>query len=120
MNINFNFENLDEFVNVLGYISNWGASKGDAVRCEGEKISVLRDGGEYFIFDNPEIKVEVMEIEGGGEGGSQDCYTVFKVGESQYFQVNYSYYSYDGFSTEYADIYEVVPREVLVTQYEPK
>ena len=36
----------------------------------------------------------------------------------KYYKIVYSYYSYDGYNYEDADVYEVVPVERLVTFYE--
>jgi hypothetical protein len=69
-------------------------------------ISAIKD---YEIFT-------LMECDGGGEGGSEDCNSIIKVGE-RYFQCNYNYYSYEGFDYSYHKIFEVTPKTVEVVQY---
>ena len=58
-----------------------------------------------------------LEQDGGGKGGSEHCETVVQAG-GKYYKIVYSYYSYDGYNYEDADVYEVVPVERLVTFYE--
>lgn len=65
------------------------------------------------------IGYEHLEQEGGGEGGSEYCYGVFKLGDKVY-RAEYSYFSYNGH--EYDDIAEtlreVKPVEKTITVYE--
>ena len=63
------------------------------------------------------VSLKHLEQDGGGEGGSEDCYTVVQFGD-KYYKIAYSYYSHDGFDYSYADVYEVTPVERLVTFYE--
>lgn len=70
--------------------------------------------GDYMKDDVP---VEFIKQDGGGEGGGEHCETVVKIGTT-YYKIVYSYYSYDGYNYEGADVYEVVPVERLVTFYE--
>lgn len=68
--------------------------------------------------DFPENRcVEFIEQEGGGEGGSEDCYSVIKVG-GVYYKITYSYFSHHGFETEYAEVFVVTPKEKTITVYE--
>lgn len=59
--------------------------------------------------------IEWIEREGGGEGGAEDCHTIFCV-DGIYYQWDYSYYSYNGFDI-YDDIYEVKPSQKTITVY---
>lgn len=65
------------------------------------------------------IGYEHLEQEGGGEGGSEYCYGVFKL-KGKIYKASYSYYSYNGH--EYSDIcdtlQEVTPVEKTVIVYE--
>lgn len=65
-------------------------------------------------------KLEVVEQEGGGEGGAEDCVAVFKW-KDKYYQVEYSYYSYNGYETDGSNntVIEVKPVEKTITVYEP-
>jgi hypothetical protein len=67
------------------------------------------------------FEFEHIQQEGGGEGGAEYCYGVFKLND-KYYKAEYSYYSYNGY--EFDDIcdtlQEVFPVERLVTFYEPK
>lgn len=78
----------------------------------------LVDGGLGF-YENPHKKygVEFIEQEGGGEGGGEYCYTVFKIKDTLY-KVEYSYYSHEGFNFDYMDFKEVKPVQRMVTFYE--
>ena len=72
---------------------------------------------EYWNEDN----YLVIEQDGGGEGGSEDCYTIIKF-EETYYRFDYKYYSHDGFQLEYSDlsyinVREVMPKQVMVTEY---
>jgi hypothetical protein len=55
--------------------------------------------------------------EGGGEGGSEHCYSVFEW-QGKFYRADYSYASYDGYDMDYAKLREVTPTERLVTFYE--
>lgn len=69
--------------------------------------------GEFENF----AAVEFIKQDGGGEGGTEDCYTVLLV-EGKYYKVFYSYASYDGFYYDYASVREVKPVDRMVTFYE--
>lgn len=59
-----------------------------------------------------------IEQDGGGEGGSEDCYAVFQW-KDRYYRVDYNYYSYHGYENlDMENIYEVFPQERTVTFYE--
>jgi hypothetical protein len=61
--------------------------------------------------------LRLMEYDGGGEGGSEDCYSIIKVGQ-RYFRCNYEYYSYEGFDYgNGSEVYEVAPKTIEVVQY---
>jgi len=62
-------------------------------------------------------KLEHHEQDGGGEGGSEYCYTVFSIGDV-YYKIAYSYYSHHGYETDYATAYEVTPVQRMTTYYE--
>lgn len=92
-----------------------------------EEIFLVR-AGSYFEFvdfllgdyDEKEAKkgnVRHIEQDGGGEGGSEDCYTVFSIGDITY-KVTYNYYSHHGFETDYAQAYIVTPVQRTITAYE--
>lgn len=63
------------------------------------------------------VDMKHIEQDGGGEGGGEHCETVVQAGD-KYYKIVYSYYSYDGYNYEGADVYEVTPVERLVTFYE--
>lgn len=76
---------------------------------------------EYFngIMEEVGMKYQYLEQDGGGEGGSEYCYGVFKINDTIY-KAEYSYYSHYGH--EYDDITstlrEVKPVEKTITVYE--
>lgn len=72
------------------------------------------EDGDY-VMDGVDMKH--IKRDGGGEGGGEHCETVVQAGD-KYYKIVYSYYSYDGYNYEGADVYKVVPIERLVTFYE--
>ena len=94
----------------------------------------VKEGLEYFsedmdlnmlfvenLVDNwgglPKDAQHITQDE-GGEGGSEDCYAVFSW-KGRYYRVDYNYYSYVGYENlEMENIYEVFPKERVVTFYE--
>jgi hypothetical protein len=62
---------------------------------------------------------EHMEQEGGGEGGSEYCWAVFRF-KNKLYKTEYSYYSYDGhyYNDILETLREVVPTQKMVTVYE--
>ena len=92
---------------------SWMPEEGSEVEDICEFLLGFQDG-DYMKGD---IAVEFIEQDGGGEGGGEHCETVVKIGAT-YYKIVYSYYSYDGYNYEGADVYEVVPVERLVTFYE--
>lgn len=86
---------------------------------------VCREGKfEYgFYFDDILLEgvkdqgIVLVEQDGGGEGGSENCYSILKI-DGVFYKVNYSYYSHHGFDTEFACVSIVEPKKKLVTVYE--
>jgi len=63
------------------------------------------------------IDVTLVEQDGGGEGGDEDCHSVLKIG-SKFLKFHYSYKSYSGFSFwDESSCVEVCPQKVEVIQY---
>jgi len=62
---------------------------------------------------------EHLDQEGGGEGGAEYCYGVFKLHDKIY-RAEYCYYSYDGHNYEEIldTLREVKPVEKTITVYE--
>jgi hypothetical protein len=58
-----------------------------------------------------------IEQDGGGEGGAEDCHTVFSIGDVTY-KITYNYYSHYGFDTAHAQAYIVTPVQRVITAYE--
>ena len=81
--------------------------------------------GESSLWGNrkswgEEVGFDIIEQEGGGEGGSEYCYSVFKW-KDKYYSLDYSYYSYDGYSNySSSNIEEVFPKEKTITVYVTK
>lgn len=86
---------------------------------------VCKDGEPKYGFYFDEILMEgaeeqgidLIEQEGGGEGGSEYCYSVLKI-DGVFYKVTYSYYSHHGFDTQYAEVWIVTPKEKTVTVFE--
>jgi hypothetical protein len=63
------------------------------------------------------IDVTLVEQDGGGEGGAEDCHSVLKIG-SKFLKFHYSYQSYSGFYFwDENPCVEVRPQKVEVIQY---
>ncbi len=63
------------------------------------------------------IDITLIEQDGGGEGGSEYCYSVLKIGE-KFFKFGYSYQSHAGFSFwGNTPVKEVHPQKVEVIKY---
>jgi hypothetical protein len=63
-----------------------------------------------------ELGYEHITQEGGGEGGTEYCYTIMRFGNT-YYKMEYSYYSFDGYDFGDADDWvEVKPvkKEIIV------
>jgi len=72
------------------------------------------DEAKQWAKDN---KYELIEQEGGGEGGSEWCHSVFKFGDTVY-KINYGYRSHYGYDFQGAEIREVKPVQKTITVYE--
>lgn len=97
-----------------------------AAECDESLNSVIWDMCHYceniipdFVFDKLLLTYEHIDQEGGGEGGSEYCYGVFKLND-KYFKAEYSYYSYNGYESDYIvdTLKEVVPKEKTIIVYE--
>ena len=99
---------------VHGVASNsWSVDEGSPLEDICEFLLGFQEGD--YVMNGVDMKH--IEQEGGGEGGGEHCETVVQAGDA-YYKIVYSYYSYDGYNYEDADVYEVVPVERLVTFYE--
>ena len=82
-----------------------------------ELIYEMCEGGFTDRFND--YGYEHLEQEGGGEGGGEYCYGVFKF-KGKLYKAEYAYYSYEGndYSEILSTLREVKPVEKLVTVYE--
>lgn len=92
---------------------DWMPEEGSEVEDICEFLLGFQDGD--YVKNGVDMKH--IEQDGGGEGGGEHCETVVQAGDT-YYKIVYSYYSYNGYNYEDADVYEVVPVERLVTFYE--
>lgn len=76
---------------------------------------IIEDGSK--ILGENGLIIENIETEGGGEGGSEYCYTIVKVNED-FYKIEYSYYSYEGFELSDASMTKVYPKQKTITVYE--
>lgn len=72
------------------------------------------DNAKKWAKDN---KYELIEQEGGGEGGSEWCYSVLKFGDNIY-RIDFGYRSHHGYEFRGAKIREVKPVKKTITVYE--
>lgn len=113
----YSFTSVKDFDGKIGAISTWGEDKGKPYEVDfGYEILRAEPDEEMFLMEDQSVKVQCVEYSGGGEGGSQDCRSILKIGD-QFFSVHYSYFSYDGFDYSYAAVFEVQPFEKIVTDY---
>lgn len=99
--------------------TRWMSEEGSPLDDKCEFLSGFEEGDYLYkeTEDSDPIPMKHIEQEGGGEGGSEYCYTVIQVGE-KFYKIEYSYYSYNGYDYDYADVLEVVPTQRMVTFYE--
>ena len=78
--------------------------------CEGDNLG--EEISEYLNYEH-------LQQEGGGEGGSEYCYGVFRLG-IEIYKAEYSYYSHNGCEYDYIldTLQEVKPVQKTITVYE--
>lgn len=74
-----------------------------------EELSDVVDLVDFGDFVN-------ITTDGGGEGGAEHCYTVFKWKDVLY-SLSYSYYSHVGFDFDYASLHVVEEKTKTITVY---
>lgn len=86
---------------------------------EYEELDDISDVRELVLYGSYRGRnsFEHIDKEGGGEGGGEHVEAIFKFKEKLY-KVVLSYASYEGYFWDYAEAFEVVPVERLVTFYE--
>lgn len=76
-----------------------------------------------WVYAEFQETFDVMEHEGGGEGGSEDVTTVIKIisGEhaGKFYRFNFSYFSYEGYDFDDIEIVQVEPRDVMRVEFVP-
>ena len=86
-----------------------------------ELITLVEENISDFYHEDAflsEHGAEVEDEEGGYEGEGEYCHKIVLFKEENIFiKIQASYYSYEGVELDYAEVYEVEPREVVVTQY---
>lgn len=103
---------MDKIISLSDFIGNLKDSDGN----EGDHYDLICYGsGKDFTFRD--LPVECIEQKGGGEGGSEYCYSILKIGESLYM-IEYSYYSHHGYDYDDSNLYLVEPKQKMVTVYE--
>ncbi|AUR85797.1 hypothetical protein NVP1081O_062 [Vibrio phage 1.081.O._10N.286.52.C2] len=80
-------------------------------------LGAQEDVLEFLLggYDDAENGARLVEQDGGGEGGSEYCYSIVEL-NGKYYRCEYSYYSHMGYDN-YDSFEEVWPVEVTVTQY---
>ena len=86
---------------------------------EAEFVSFLTHNEFYKEAEEwaDSVGYELLEQDGGGEGGSEWCHSVFKL-NNKTFKITYNYYSHNGFDYDYAEATEVKAVTKTVTVYE--
>lgn len=80
---------------------------------------LAQDYKEYISPEEFFEDYQFIDNEGGGEGGTEYCFGVFKW-KGHYFKAEWSYYSYDGYNIDgiFNTLKEVTPKEKTITVYE--
>lgn len=103
---------------LLQEIADAGVAEGLQYYEEGMDLNELFHEGLCDSYMKLPHGCKHIAQEGGGEGGSEDCYAVFQW-EDKYYRVDYNYYSYHGYENlDMENLYEVFPQERTVTFYE--
>lgn len=87
-----------------------------------EEIVGERYNSETKSYETAEFsigKIEIVDQE-GGEGQGDHAHIIVKVDGEQYFELDGYYSSYDGFSWDSREWYEVEPATKTVTYYKAK
>lgn len=91
------------------------------MRTSEELIKLVEENISYFYHEDSFLEThgaEEVDSEGGDEGEGEYCHKIILFKEENIFiKIQASYYSYEGVELDYAKVYEVEPREVVVTQY---
>ena len=86
-----------------------------------ELIKLVEENISDFYHEDHFLEThgaEEVDSEGGYEGEGEYCHKIILFKEENIFiKIQASYYSYGGVEFDYAEVYEVEPREVVVTQY---
>ena len=83
-------------------------------------LESFEESYDFVTCDTFSEEVKVLEQEGGGEGGSESCHTIFHfVPEDTYFCIKYSYYSHHGFDFDYCELSQVYPKIISKVLYTP-
>lgn len=86
-----------------------------------ELITLVEENISDFYHEDGFVMEHGAEIEdevGGYEGDGEYCHKVILFKEENiYIKIQASYYSYDGVDLGYAEVYQVVPENVMVVQY---
>lgn len=81
------------------------------------------DGIVGYCMDRFQKTFDVMEHEGGGEGGSEQVTTVIKIidGEhaGRFYRFNFGYYSHGGYDFDNVEIFLVEPCVVTRMEFAP-
>lgn len=91
------------------------------MRTSEDLIELVEKNISYFYHEDSFLEThgaEEEDLEGGYEGEGEYCHKIILFKEENIFiKIQASYYSYEGVELDYAEVYEVEPREVVVTQY---
>lgn len=87
------------------------------MRTSEDLIELVKKNINEFYFEDSFIETHgAEEVDSEGEGEYYHKIILFKE-ENIFIKFKASYYSYEGVELDYAEVYEVEPREVVVTQY---
>lgn len=92
----------------------------NSMKGDGDPDDILHSFWKGYITNGYDVKSEDyqhIEQEGGGEGGSEWCHTIFKWKDT-YYRYCYSYYSHYGYEHDNMALEIVTPEEKTITTYE--
>lgn len=72
---------------------------------------------EILLEGAEDIGIKLVDQEGGGEGGAENCTSILEI-DSIFYEVSYNYYSHQGYEFDYASVKIVTPKQKTVTVYE--
>lgn len=110
---------MKEEVDMLGVDMSVFEEVKEYLGFEGSLEELVYDMCENNLIEYDQFDYQHLQQEGGGEGGGEHCFGVFKL-KGKIYRAEYSYYSYNGHEYDciLETLREVKPVEKTITVYE--